>query len=267
MKNNKGSITLFTLISFMFFIIVLLGTYIFITNKNQAQSKEISEIEEKYRVKLEALDEMYENILIGNDGYLTVYQDTVVTGVDKVELVLVANTNRVKKIILPSGEEIENEGTFTVSENGEYVFQLVMDDGTTMEKICNVSNIKEGIDITNIIPGGDAHQHIYQDRYDSTYHWKECNICGALQSAKVAHTLQDSWATDLAHCHSGNMCTTYCTLCGYSTRWREQHKIGTSYVWTDQGWQHHSSCTVCRTMVTDLEIVQNQMVQELLVII
>lgn len=267
MRNNRGAISLFTLISCLFFMIVLLGTYILITNKNQTQIKEISEIEERYRVNIGNLEEMYDKILGINDRYLSIYQNTVVTGVDKVDLILQANSDRVTKIILPSGDEIEKEGTFTVSENGEYVFQLVMDDGTTMEKICNVSNIKEGIDITNIIPGGDAHQHIYQDRYDSTYHWKECNICGALQSAKVAHTLQDSWATDLAHCHSGNICTTYCTSCGYSKRWREDHNPGTTYVWTDQGWRHHSSCTVCRTMGTDLEIVQSQMEPGLLVII
>lgn len=47
-KNEKGSITLFFLVSMMFFCLILLGFYLSSINSNNAQLKEIESIKEQY---------------------------------------------------------------------------------------------------------------------------------------------------------------------------------------------------------------------------
>lgn len=47
-KNEKGSITLFVLVSMMFFCLILLGFYLSSINSNNAQLKEIQSIKEQY---------------------------------------------------------------------------------------------------------------------------------------------------------------------------------------------------------------------------
>ncbi len=48
MKNQKGSITLFVLLSVLFFIFLLVGIFINFANKSGTQEKQISEIQENY---------------------------------------------------------------------------------------------------------------------------------------------------------------------------------------------------------------------------
>ena len=47
-KNEKGSITLFVLVSMMFFCLILLGFYLSSISSNNAQLKEIENIKEQY---------------------------------------------------------------------------------------------------------------------------------------------------------------------------------------------------------------------------
>ena len=47
-KNEKGSITLFVLVSMIFFCLILLGFYLSSINSNNAQLKEIENIKEQY---------------------------------------------------------------------------------------------------------------------------------------------------------------------------------------------------------------------------
>lgn len=60
-KEEKGSITLFVLISIMFFVIVLVGLYVNSNYKIQKQNKELQEIQEKYQV--ENIDNLYNRIV------------------------------------------------------------------------------------------------------------------------------------------------------------------------------------------------------------
>lgn len=60
-REEKGSITLFVLISIMFFVIVLVGLYVNSNYKVQKQNKELKEIEEKYQV--ENIDDLYNKIV------------------------------------------------------------------------------------------------------------------------------------------------------------------------------------------------------------
>ena len=47
-KEQKGSITLFVLVSIMFFVIVLVGLYINSSNKIQKQQREIEKVQKSY---------------------------------------------------------------------------------------------------------------------------------------------------------------------------------------------------------------------------
>ena len=58
-KKEKGSITLFVLISLLFFLIVGMSLYISISNKSVAQTAEILKIQSQYEVTEEEMEEMY----------------------------------------------------------------------------------------------------------------------------------------------------------------------------------------------------------------
>ena len=57
-KEQKGSITLFVLVSIMFFVIVLVGLYVNSNYKIQKQQKEIEKIQKTYN-KVD-INELYE---------------------------------------------------------------------------------------------------------------------------------------------------------------------------------------------------------------
>lgn len=57
-KKQQGSITLFVLMSMMFFIIVLVGIYVNSSYKIQKQQKEIEKIQQSYNI--DNANELYE---------------------------------------------------------------------------------------------------------------------------------------------------------------------------------------------------------------
>ena len=62
-KEEVGSITLFVLISFIFFLIVCIFIYLNINNKKISQTEEIKQIEKNYESTNEVLEEKYEKIV------------------------------------------------------------------------------------------------------------------------------------------------------------------------------------------------------------
>ena len=72
MKNfkEKGSVTIFVLITCLFFIAVLLLVNIGIMNKNANQEKEIAQITKNYTVTDEDLEQAYEET-VGENKYTT----------------------------------------------------------------------------------------------------------------------------------------------------------------------------------------------------
>ena len=62
-KEEVGSITLFVLISFIFFLIVCIFIYLNINNKKISQTEEIKHIEKNYESTNEVLEEKYEKIV------------------------------------------------------------------------------------------------------------------------------------------------------------------------------------------------------------
>ena len=62
-KEEVGSITLFVLISFIFFLIVCIFIYLNINNKKISQTQEIKQIEKNYESTNEVLEEKYDKIV------------------------------------------------------------------------------------------------------------------------------------------------------------------------------------------------------------
>ena len=58
-QKQRGSITLFVLISVLFFIVIAIATYTQISNKATAQEKELNNIEEKYEVTDDEIEDEY----------------------------------------------------------------------------------------------------------------------------------------------------------------------------------------------------------------
>ena len=56
-KNQNGSITLFVLLSIMFFVIILVGLYINSSYKFQKQKQDIEKIQKSYNT--ENIDDLY----------------------------------------------------------------------------------------------------------------------------------------------------------------------------------------------------------------
>ena len=61
LKKENGSITLFVLVSMLFFIIVLMGIYVNISNKIQKQEKEIQQIQKSYQK--EDINSLYQDTI------------------------------------------------------------------------------------------------------------------------------------------------------------------------------------------------------------
>ncbi len=62
LKENKGAITLFVLVSMLFFVLFLTGMYMIMSNKEIANSAETLRIKEIYEKDLNRLDDVYETI-------------------------------------------------------------------------------------------------------------------------------------------------------------------------------------------------------------
>ena len=69
-KREKGSVTLFILISCMFMIIILLIVNIGVMNKNRSQEKELEEISKQYNQNETDLNSAYDKT-VDDEGYLT----------------------------------------------------------------------------------------------------------------------------------------------------------------------------------------------------
>ena len=66
MKSQKGSISLFVLLSMLFFSIILVGIYVSNSNKVITQKETSDRIKEIYEKDLDNIDGIYESILEKN---------------------------------------------------------------------------------------------------------------------------------------------------------------------------------------------------------
>ncbi len=111
-KNEKGSITLFVLMSMLFFMAVLIGLYISSSYKIQAQERETEQIQKNYET--ENIDNLYNSIATVPSKYtaITTYE----------ELQEKINNENEKYIVLEKDIETSNElkinHTVTIDLNG-----------------------------------------------------------------------------------------------------------------------------------------------------
>ena len=63
MKQEKGSITLFVLVSCLFFVLMLVGAYTFTLNKIQTQEQNLKQIQENYSRDIPRIDEIYQEMI------------------------------------------------------------------------------------------------------------------------------------------------------------------------------------------------------------
>ena len=145
-QKQRGSITLFVLISVLFFIVIAIATYTQISNKATAQEKELNNIEEKYEVTDDEIEDEYNEQIDKEENRIMImlYEKTENTSEPKkyykenkwynindndfildvifynkqdkkTNKVTVTNTNGVSTT--KTQEEIEKNGPFIIAEN------------------------------------------------------------------------------------------------------------------------------------------------------
>lgn len=81
------------------------------------------------------------------------------------------------------------------------------------------ANWMAGKDATGESAKDAQHSHVWVDNYDEHYHWKECSICGTIQSgSKQAHTLQTTGSCYRMNDNGGAAMRQVCTACGYKSK-------------------------------------------------
>jgi uncharacterized protein YpmB len=63
-KEEKGSITLFVLVSMLFFVLFLTGVYMISSSGEQAELGETTRIKEIYEKDLNRIDDVYQTLTI-----------------------------------------------------------------------------------------------------------------------------------------------------------------------------------------------------------
>jgi uncharacterized protein YpmB len=61
-KEEKGSITLFVLVSMLFFVIILSGIYMLSSSNEQAEIGETTRIKEIYEKDIDKIDDVYKTL-------------------------------------------------------------------------------------------------------------------------------------------------------------------------------------------------------------
>ena len=160
MKKEKGSVTLFVLISCMFMIIILLVVNIGVMNKNRSQEKELEEISKQYNQNETDLDNTYANTLekqeyISREEYedalyykpgdtytTSMYTGGYVTNSgDTFRTTLILNKTISDKVTSVTVESIQEMG---VRQDGKYILNLTSD----LSGVECKTNIRTG---TNIV--------------------------------------------------------------------------------------------------------------------
>ena len=70
--KEKGSISVFVLVTLTFFVTVLTGVYINTSNKNTTVSAQVSKIKSEYEVDRNQIDEVYKEVSNGQIQKVTI---------------------------------------------------------------------------------------------------------------------------------------------------------------------------------------------------
>ena len=118
-KEEKGSVTLFVLISCMFMVVILLVVNIGVMNKNRSQEKNLEEIAKQYSQNETDLDNIYEE-KVEDEGYMK-----------KAEVEELINNKMNELEFYKPGDEIYlgNVSTagYVIDNAGDYRFEIYLD--------------------------------------------------------------------------------------------------------------------------------------------
>ena len=141
-----------------------------------------------------------------------------------------------------------------------YVYLVAIDRAGNVSDVYTIGWESESdvttVDATGVI-AGDVGNHdcseYYISKYDETYHWNECKICGKVYD-KVSHTFVDNgWTRGSANsCYLDNVHKFICS-CGYSytnTTGRKAHDYSSSY-WNCDSNEKLKECQLCHDIVAD----------------
>lgn len=107
----------------------------------------------------------------------------------------------------------------------------------------------EAVDVAKTETQTVPHEHHLVQKYDDTYHWKECTICGEIFD-KEKHSdsagYQDHWTMGSADasCSNNNIHIRSCS-CGWEKEDTEGRKAHSDLVWLDGGPSYSELCKVC----------------------
>ncbi len=152
-KNNKeqGSITLFTIISIIFFLIISVGIYINISNKSGTQVSEISKIKSEYEISKEQMDEKYEEVVnnINNKVIITMKKES-----DDSEYVSGVWTNDAVKVTIEFPDYVPDDEKIIYINGKEikYEEEIIIDETTTIKVNFNGKEQNAQINIDKVLP-------------------------------------------------------------------------------------------------------------------
>ena len=150
-RKERGSITLFTLISIIFFLIIGIGIYINISNNEVAQVAEIEKIKSEYQINKEQMDEKYEEIIDNINQKVVITLKKVSDNSDYISGAWTNDSVRVK-IEYPEGTK-EEEKTIYVNGNKEpYKEEMIIEETSTIKVIFNGKEEKIQINIDKVRP-------------------------------------------------------------------------------------------------------------------
>lgn len=129
--------------------------------------------------------ELVGNINIAEEPEIEIIRDVTHTGVEEVNLTVKATVEQgeISEIVKPDGTiEYSDEVSYKVTENGEFTFKAITEKGIIEEKTVNIQSIKMKdaieIGVTSSNEGETVTcSHLYETKYDSKNHWKQCILC------------------------------------------------------------------------------------------
>ena len=150
-KNNKeqGSITLFTLISLIFFLIIGIEIYINVSNNEVAQVSEIEKIKSEYQINKEQMDEKYEEVIDNVNQKVVITLKKVSDNSDYVSGTWTNDSVKVK-IEYPEGTIEDDKIIYVNGKKVPYKEEMIIEETSTIKVIFNgkEQNIQINIDKT-----------------------------------------------------------------------------------------------------------------------
>ena len=175
MRKEKGAITLFVLLTCLFFAFILTGVYLSLMNRLQVQEQEVQQIHDNYAKNLDRVDEIYEEL--SKSAIVTLGQEPE-NGVWTTEVTLVGNA-RMDELSTATIEEYIFNQESTEDNQSSWSWQAVS--GT---------NIKELVDVRQ--PGITENGRYYfwiKDSDGEVYRSNEVNVTNIDKNNPTAGTL------------------------------------------------------------------------------